>query len=275
MIELPEACALAAQVGEVLTERRVARAEVLHSPHKFTWFAGEPESYPAQLANREITGAESHGGMLIVQLDSGKLVLHEGPVLRFHRDSTTIPKKHQLLLEFVDGSALSVSVAMYGGIAYFTDEWDNPYYRRCLEAISPLADSFTLEYFDRLRPAEGWKKLSAKAFLATEQRVPGLGNGVLQDILFAARIHPKRKLGSLGRRGWVSLYDSVRNTLAEMTRSGGRDTETDLFGRPGGYKTILSRKTVGTQCPHCSATIEKASYMGGSVYFCPRCQPLG
>jgi hypothetical protein len=32
------------------------------------------------------------------------------------------------------------------------------------------------------------KKLSLKALLATEQRIPGLGNGVLQDILFKARM---------------------------------------------------------------------------------------
>jgi formamidopyrimidine-DNA glycosylase len=39
--------------------------------------------------------------------------------------------------------------------------------------------------------------LSAKAFLATEQRIPGLGNGVLQDILFTAGIHPKRKMAAI------------------------------------------------------------------------------
>ena len=35
---------------------------------------------------------------------------------------------------------------------------------------------------------------SAKAFLATEQRIPGLGNGCLQDILFRAGLNPRKKL---------------------------------------------------------------------------------
>lgn|GEM_PF-2077218 len=38
-----------------------------------------------------------------------------------------------------------------------------------------------------------------KAFLATEQRIPGLGNGVLQDILWTARIHPKLHKCALAR----------------------------------------------------------------------------
>lgn len=35
------------------------------------------------------------------------------------------------------------------------------------------------------------KKLTAKAFLAAEQRIPGLGNDVLQDILWDAGIDPR------------------------------------------------------------------------------------
>jgi len=59
-----------------------------------------------------------------------------------------------------------------------------------------------------------------------------------------------------------------------MTSLCGRDTEKDLFGHSGGYKTILSRNTVGKPCSVCGAEIQKAAYMGGAVYWCPGCQPL-
>ena len=74
------------------------------------------------------------------------------------------------------------------------------------------------------------QKLSAKAFLATEQRIPGLGNGVLQDILWYANIHPKRKISTLSAEQKHKLFRSVKTILAEMTELGGRDTERDLFG---------------------------------------------
>ena len=72
----------------------------------------------------------------------------------------------------------------------------------CLVETSPLGDGFDAAYFDRL-VAGAKPNLSAKAFLATEQRIPGLGNGVLQDILFNARIHPKRKMATLVSVNWT------------------------------------------------------------------------
>ena len=50
---------------------------------------------------------------------------------------------------------------------------------------------------------KGYRKKSAKALLATDQMIPGLGNGVLQDILYLARVHPKTKIAVLspGEKG--------------------------------------------------------------------------
>jgi formamidopyrimidine-DNA glycosylase len=59
-----------------------------------------------------------------------------------------------------------------------------------------------------------------------------------------------------------------------MTNMGGRDTEKDLFGNIGGYKTILSKNTFKNPCPHCGDAIVKETYLGGAVYFCPTCQSL-
>jgi formamidopyrimidine-DNA glycosylase len=62
-------------------------------------------------------------------------------------------------------------------------------YRLSRKRPSPLSDAFDRSCFDRL-VQESSGKLSAKAFLATEQRIPGLGSGVLQDILYPAALHP-------------------------------------------------------------------------------------
>ena len=62
------------------------------------------------------------------------------------------------------------------------------------------------------------------------------------------------------------------DVLGKMTEAGGRDTERDLLGEKGGYRTLLSKLTVGKPCPYCGNSIQKASYLGGTVYFCPKCQ---
>lgn len=116
--------------------------------------------------------------------------------------------------------------------------------------------------------------MSAKAFLATEQRIPGLGNGVLQDILFEAGLHPKARLENLTDEDLDSLYRSIKRVLLRMTQQGGRDTEKTLFGQYGGYMTILSKKTLEEPCPVCGGMISRQAYLGGNVYFCPRCQEM-
>jgi formamidopyrimidine-DNA glycosylase len=67
---------------------------------------------------------------------------------------------------------------------------------------------------------------------------------------------------------------SLKSTPAKMVAKGGRDTEVDLHGRHGGYRAILSKNTVGKPCPACGTTIKKEAYLGGSIYYCPRCQKM-
>ena len=69
-----------------------------------------------------------------------------------------------------------------------------------------------------------------------------------------------------------TLFHSIKSTLKEMTDQGGRDTDKDLFGRPGGYTTKLSKKTLDKPCPVCGGMIIKEAYQGGSIYFCEGCQ---
>ena len=111
-----------------------------------------------------------------------------------------------------------------------------------MNSISPLSDKYSEAEFEKL-VAEAKKTLSAKALLATNQRIPGVGNGVTQDILFNARINPKQKVLLLSDNQKDVLFNALKETLVDMTFEGGRDTQTDLYGNAGGYKTILSAKT--------------------------------
>jgi formamidopyrimidine-DNA glycosylase len=202
-----------------------------------------------------------------------RILLGDGVSLRYFPAGERLPSKHQLLIEFDDSSSLVGSVQMYGGLwAFPAGEFDNQYYLAAKQKPSPLTDEFDYAYFGSLLEGEKLESLSAKAFLATEQRIPGLGNGVLQDILWAARIHPRRKVATLSDQELRGLFGSVKSVLREMAARGGRDTERDLYGRPGSYKTVLSRNTVDTPCPACGTTIKKEAYMGGSVYYCGGCQ---
>lgn len=224
---------------------------------------------------RTVQRAEAHGGLVEIRAGGFNILFGDGINMRFHGVGDSRPQKHQLLLEFKDGTALSASVQMYGGVGAFAEgELDNPYYLVAKAKPSPLTDKFDMGHFQSIVSAPDAQKGSLKVLLATEQRIPGLGNGVLQDILLSSGMHPKRKVKTMNAGDIERLFRSVKDTLGKMTEQGGRDTEMDLFGRPGAYRTILSKRTVNKPCPACGTLIKKEAYMGGSIYYCEGCQKI-
>lgn len=273
MLELPEAAAIAGQIKETMTGKRIIKVIAAYTPHKFAWYQGDPANYSALLIGKTITQANGYGGMVEIKADDVLILVNDGVRLRLLDAAEPRPKKHQLLIEFEDNTALSASVQMYGGILCFSDgELDNPYYDVAKSRPSPLSEDFSWSYFEKMISSSEVQKLSAKAFLATEQRIPGLGNGVLQDILLYAGINPKTKINTLSEEKKVLLFKQVKTVLTEMTNLGGRDTEKDLFGNPGGYKTLMSKNSMNFGCAVCGGQIKKESYLGGSVYYCENCQ---
>ena len=165
---------------------------------------------------------------------------------------------------------LAATVRMYGGFLLIDPGFDNEYYRAACEGPDPLSEAFTYERFAALAQATPPSR-SVKALLATEQRLPGVGNGVLHDICWHAALNPRRRLDSLDGAELRRLYDALRGVLRAMTEAGGRDTWDDLHGAPGGYRTLLNKSTV--ICPRCGGPILREAFMGGNIYYCADCQP--
>jgi formamidopyrimidine-DNA glycosylase len=272
MIEFPEAQALSAQLTQYAAGRKVLRVLPPAKAHKFCWFQGDPALYDAALRGATITGAEGFGGYAELKFNNGKrLCIQDGVQARLIR-AAQAPKNYQLLIEMTDGSALCFTVALYGGILVHEGGLDNPYYQKSRAALPPDAPDFPA-HFEQLY-GQCSPTMSLKAFLATQQRFPGIGNGVIQDVLFAARLNPKQKLQFLGAPERAQLCASLIHITGQMRDQGGRDTEKDLFGSPGGYVSLLSKNTWMRGCPCCGAAIVKEAYLGGAVYYCPQCQPL-
>ncbi|NDV81984.1 endonuclease VIII [Bacteroides sp. 51] len=274
MLELPEVVTLTKQASETLVGKKIAHVFNASKPHKFTFYIGDPLEYGGHLVGKTIESAKGYGMFVDFFLTGGTILsIGDGVIAKYNEPGNNIPENYQLILGFEDESFLVFTVAMYGFISVYPDGViENKYHELSMNSISPLDDTYTMDNFNQLF-AEAKKTLSAKAILATEQRIPGVGNGVLQDILFNARIHPKRKALTLSDEERATLFRSLKDTLKDMTEKGGRNTQSDLYGNSGRYITVLSANTWKKQpCPACGGSIMKESYMGGSIYFCPNCQ---
>jgi formamidopyrimidine-DNA glycosylase len=273
MIELPEARSLACQLTDAIAGKRIKSVTAGHTPHKLSWFYGDRSRFSEILEGMTIEGATSRGGLVEIRAEKTMVLFGDGVNIRFHDVGEPHPSRHQFLLEFEDRSALSAAVQMYGGVGAFIEgELSNPYYMVAREKPSPFSEEFDLEHFQKIVTAPEVRKSTMKMLLATEQRIPGLGNGVLQDILFNSRMHPRKKVNTLGEKDIERLFDALKGTLTAMAEQRGRDTEVDIYGRPGGYRTILSKNTLGKECPMCGTAIKKEIYLGGTVYYCEKCQ---
>ena len=274
MIEIPESIIISRQAAGILTGRTIVKVVKATSPHRFTWYNGDPAHYSSLLVGRKIDRIHGYGVFVdLVMDDDTHLLIGDGTIMRYFRPGEPRPARHQQLIVLDDDSFLVFTVAMYGSIYAFRGEFDNPYYQGSMHKLSPLDERFDEAYFEGMI-AGAKKALSAKALLATEQRIPGLGNGVVQDILFHAGIHPRRKVATLSDMQKMDLLYSIKCTLQKMVGMGGRNTEKDFFANWGGYPVILSRNTYKSPCPDCGHAIVRETYLGGTVYYCPVCQKL-
>jgi formamidopyrimidine-DNA glycosylase len=276
VIELPEAITIAWQISKELKGKQIASGVRGSSPHKFV-FTGKhsDEEFTTIIKGKTIGAAWANGSVILTNLEPGYVLSLGcgGERILFHTCEKTLPKKHQLLFNFKDETYLTVTVSGWGEVRLLEQHEvpKHPHIKK--DAISPLSDAFTFSYFNSLfdKLPEN-KRISAKYFIISEPGIWGVGNGCLQDILYRAKIHPKRQMATLSSEERRTLYNEIKQILKEIVELGGRNNERDLYNKPGGYQRILHSKTVDSPCQECGTLIKKIQYLGGAAYFCPSCQ---
>jgi formamidopyrimidine-DNA glycosylase len=157
---------------------------------------------------------------------------------------------------------------------------------RPLESLGPepLEAEFTVE---RLDQALRRSRQPIKVRLLDQTLVVGLGNIYASEVLFRARIPPRRAANRLTAAEIRRLRDAIRRVLAEAIDWGstvplnwsGRGQRDRLFyygrapGTPDGYSERLCvYDRAGLPCVHCRGPVRRIVQAGRSTYFCPHCQ---
>jgi formamidopyrimidine-DNA glycosylase len=153
------------------------------------------------------------------------------------------------------------------------DELEKSYvYRRDFSKVTDPSDK-TEFTFERFSAQLAEKNVNVKSVLVGKDAViVGLSNSAFQDILYRAKIRPKRKASELNEKERRALYEAIRLVIQERIRLGGKDQFLDLYGKQGRYTPPMGPNMNGKTCPTCGTSIEKLSLGGGQVFFCPKCQ---
>ena len=290
-MSLAECVITASQLNETVKNKMITKVVANQNPHTFVWFALEPAyafcshdksnefaaEYDKYLVGEKIKGAEAvlggYSAYTFMYVGNRALMFHVLTTL-YHDKGTKRPKRRQLLLELNDGTALSFCGSLGGPLFLFEVDESGRALNYTSNFPSILSDDFSLDFFMGLIKNTPFKSMSAKEFLATKNRIPGLDNSILHEILWEAEINPKTKMVSLSETNFVKIYNSIKKVFPAVIAGGGKDTDKDLYGNLGKYETHVSKNTLGTPCKRCSYLIVKEAFLGGAVYYCPECQPL-
>lgn len=277
-IELPEAQILAEQMSEKLLGKRIKSFHLQdYQKLQRIGFVNKDIKDFDRLVNRKIESIMSRGNVICVKLDLGvNLILapEYGGRILYHTNRNIVPNKFHLKLDLNDNTALTVALTGMGVIQTLKDdelEQSYVYKRDFSEVTSPLDESeFT---FGRFSKQLAEKNVNIKSVLVGKDAViVGLSNSAFQDILYQAKIHPKRKASELNEGERHTLYDAIRQVIRERIRLGGKDQFLDLYGKQGSYTPAMGPNMSEKTCIVCGTPIQKLSVGGGQVYFCPKCQ---
>jgi formamidopyrimidine-DNA glycosylase len=276
-VELPEAKILAEQMNHELKGKRAKSflAKDCERLQRIGMMEKDLTSFN-QLVGRKIESVVSRGNVIRIKFDNdANLILgpEYGGEIFYHKDAANVPRFH-LRVDFSDGTLLTVRLTSMGVIQVLRDdELERSYvYKRDFDPtkLSPADEEFTFERFSK-RMADHNKMLKS-VLVGKDAILVGISNSTFQDILYRARIHPKRKASELSTEEKRSLYDAIRFVLNERIRLNGKDNFQDLHGKQGGYTPAMGPNVKQQTCPQCGTKIEKLSMGGGHVYLCPNCQ---
>jgi len=277
-IELPEAKILADQMnielkGKCIKSYLLRDCEKLQ---KIGFINKDTESFD-QLVNREVESVTSRGNAIRLKLDGGMNIIlspEYGGEIFYHSHVTMVPEKFHLRIDFCDKTALTVRFTSMGGMRVLKDaELMNSYvFKRDFNPaiLSPVEEDFTFERFSKLL---AHNNRALKAVLVGKDAVlVGLSNSAFQDIIYRAKLHPKRKASELNLNEQKALYNSVKLVVRERLRLNGKNQFLDLYQNQGHYISTMGPNMRKKNCPVCGSPIQELSLGGGKAFVCPKCQ---
>lgn len=272
MPELPEVEVIRRALLQVIPGRLFARP-LLFFPGSVRYPAAE--QFCRLLAGCRVEGLQRRGKYLIIELNSGQMVIHLRMTgnLIFSEDDTARPPHLRLLLPFAAGGALCFSdLRKFGGIWLLPPEGGEP--PGGLNRLGPdIYEELDKEQFERLFERRSGALI--KPLLLDQSFVAGLGNIYVDESLFRCGINPRRRAASLSRGEIDALYQAIRATLEEGISRGGASVR-DFRGARGEGGTFQHHLAVynrcGLPCRRCGAAVMKIKLGGRGSYYCPHCQ---
>ncbi len=139
----------------------------------------------------------------------------------------------------------------------------------------PLESKFNLVVFRKIIGTKKVQRKELKVFLLDQTNIAGIGNIYASEILFEARLNPRRKIETLKPVEIKRLFQAIKIILQKAVEQRGTSISDyrDIDGQKGHYgemRQVYKRK--GEPCLRCKGRVESFKQAGRSTFWCPKCQ---
>ena len=273
MPELPEVETVVRDLAAAhIVGRRIHRVEVLHP----AILAGsQPPEFVRRLTGRTIAAITRRAKFIVFQLDGGEqLALHLRMTGQLHLLRASRQDKHDhLRLTLDDGRLLTYHDPRRFGRWTLLNNAAEFFAKLGPE---PLDNRLTTpDFAQRLRR----HRRQLKPLLLDQTFLAGLGNIYVDEALFAARLHPRRRAHTVKPAEACALLAAIRRILAAAIRARGTTLglgEGNFAAPHSGRGRFLARLRAygraGKLCSRCGAPIQRMLVGQRGTHFCPTCQ---
>ena len=269
MPELPEVETYRRFLHELVLDQPIAALEVLDA-HVL---AADEQTLRTALIGRSILDTRRLGKNCFLELDSGQvLALHFGMTgdVGAYRDDHDQPRFTRVALHLASGLRIAfIDPRKFGRIRLV----ESVAQYQITKKLGPDALEITAT---QLRQALGNRKPMIKPLLLDQSITAGLGNWIVDEVLFQAKIHPERRAASLSNREFSALHAAIQLVLttAIAHEATYRYFPASFLIHARGWDDSATPDTNNhIYCPRHSRTEIAKSYVGGrATYYCSRCQ---
>ncbi len=260
MPELPDVEKHRRTVAEHAQGRTVERIEV-NDPELL--HGTTAQGLGRSLVGRTVAEPRRHGKWLLVPFDT------DGPTLLYHfrmtgelvwvTDPTADAAGGAVTLDLGNGQLVYRSRRRLGGVSYLRAGQEPQ------EVTGELGPDATTLDREQLGALLAGRRGGLKSALLDQSLIAGLGNELVDEILWRSRLHPRRAAAGLGQQELDTCHEQLQDVLRRSIRAGHVPAAADwLTGQ---------RDADDPRCPRCQAQLETDQVGGRTTLWCPQEQP--
>jgi formamidopyrimidine-DNA glycosylase len=265
MPELPDVEGFRRTLASCAQGRRIERVHVADAGvlHGVT-----ARRFRDRLRGRTFGEPARHGKWLLAPLGPGE----DGPTLLLHFGMTgrlvccaphEAPHRHDRVTFTVDGRELRYrDMRKLRGLWLADGPPDSPAAAHVMGRQGP--DAADLDR-DTLTEALTGRRGGLKSALMNQSVLAGLGNLLVDETLWRARLHPAHPAGDLSGDELRRLHTALRRAVRDSAKAGRvPDRPSWLTGH---------RDEPDPHCPRCHTALRRTRVAGRTTVWCPHCQP--